>query len=280
MLPNSPPLVPTGLSMPHVWENTFLAMVALPAFIAVVWAARVWRRSGDPFYFVILVGGTVCALLEPLVDLLGLCWYPRGAQLQIFELMGRPIPLFAVIGYTMMFGGFTILAIEILRRRGPRSLWWVWIAAVPFMAIFELFAVYTGSYVYYGTQPLRLFGWPTWWGPVNGLVVITLAVVLTALHPHVRGWRTLLVIPIMPALDAAANAAAAWLVYTTNWSNVSWAVTQVSGLATYAMSAMLVWLLVRVAEQGVPPSTAHSIDRSPHTSSTTITPNLGAIEVS
>jgi hypothetical protein len=243
-MPINPPPVPDSLMMPTGWETVFMVMVGVPALVAILWALRAWRHTGDPLYVWVLAGGTTCALLEPLVDVLGLCWYPKGAQFEVFDLMGRPIPLFAVIGYTMWTGGFTIVATEVLKRKGPRALWWVWLGGGLFTSIFEFYAVHTKTYVYYGAQPLRLFDWPSWWAPVNGLTVISCAVVLTALRPHLRGWRILLVVPLMTALDGAANGGAAWPVYTTNWSHVPWATSQASGLATFALSAMLVWLLI------------------------------------
>ena len=254
---HSPP-VPDQMVMPHLWENVFLALVGIPALVALGWALRSWRRTGDPLYLVVLVGGTLCSLLEPLVDILGQCWYPRGAQFEVFELMGRPIPLFAVIGYTMMFGGYTLLTLEILKRKSPRSLWWVWLGGIFFTAIFEFFATHTGSYAYYGDQPLRIFSWPSWWGPVNSLVAMVCAVFITVLRPHLRGWRVLVVAVLIPVFDGAVNAAAAWPVYTTNWSDVPPIARQLSGVATFAISALLLGLLIAIAEHGVRPISSNT----------------------
>lgn len=159
--------------------------------------------------------------------------------------MGRPIPLFAVVGYAMAFGGCTIIAMEVLRRKGPQALWGTWATTILFLAAFEFFAIRTESYVYYGDQPLRLFGWPTWWGPLNGLVVISSAVVITVARPYLRGWRVLTVVPLVPAMDTGA----AWPVWTTNWSDVPWPVRELAGVLTFAISALLVGLLIAFAKQ-------------------------------
>lgn len=262
-MPPSYPAVPFEATMPHLWENVFLVIVGVPTVLATLWALRTWRRTGDPLYAVVMLGGLACALLEPLVDLLGMCWYPRGSQFEVFELMGRPIPLFAVLGYMMTFGGATMAAIEVLRRKGPQALWATWVATVLFTAIFEFFAVRTGSYLYYGDQPLRLFGWPSWWGPVYSLVVISSAVVIAALRPYLRGWRVLAVVLLIPAMDGAANAAAAWPVWTTNWSDVPWAARHLSGVLTYALAALFVWLLISVAQHGSRPIPKGSVDDWP-----------------
>ena len=188
MTPTPPPI---HLHMPHQWESLFIALTAVPTVIALAWAVRAWRRDGDLLPLVMMLGGTVCCLLEPLVDVLGLCWYPRGQEVQAFDLMGRPIPLFVVFGYAMTWGGYALLATETLKRRGPRALWTVWGGGMLVMSLFELYAVHTKTYVYYGHAPLRVLDWPTWWEPVNCLGAVTIAVVVTRVRPHLRGWQLL-----------------------------------------------------------------------------------------
>jgi hypothetical protein len=243
------PIAPTDMLMPHTWENVFLVLVLIPAVGVFGWAVRNWRRTGDVLPFGVFAGGFACALLEPLVDVLGACWYPRGQQFQVFELMGRPIPLFAVVGYAMMFGGFTVVVMEVLKRRGARSLWYVWWSGIAFTAMFEFFAINTGSYTYYGQAPLRLFGWPTWWGPVNSLVAVAAAVLLLALRPLLRGWHVLLAVPLLTMVDGGVNGAAAWPVYTVYWSDVPPIVSHLAGLVTWALAALGVWLTALLADR-------------------------------
>ncbi|MHB8695171.1 MAG: hypothetical protein ACYDHH_28395 [Solirubrobacteraceae bacterium] len=241
----SPPPVPSQLRMPHGWETVFLVAVTVFSAVALAWAVRRWRTDRDPVPLVMLLAGTCCAVLEPLVDVLGLCWYPRGQLIQAFQLMGRPIPLYVIFGYTMEFGGATIVALELLRRRGPSALWQFWAWNMVFMMAFELFAVHTKTYVYYGPQPLRILDWPIWWAPVNGLVAVGSAVAIHALRP--RGRAVLAIVPLVLMVDAGVNGAAGWPVYTALWSDMSQAVRQACGLATCGLAAFGVWLATRLA---------------------------------
>jgi hypothetical protein len=163
-----------------------------------------------------------------------------------FDLMGRPIPLFVVFGYTMEMGGATLVGLELLRRRGPSSIWLFWIVNGLFMGAFELFAVHTKTYVYYGPQPLRILDWPIWWEPANSLVAVGGAVAIYALRP--RGWALFTIIPLMLMMDAGCEAASAWPVYAALWSNMSMAVRQLAGVATFGLAAAGVWVAVRIAE--------------------------------
>ena len=241
----SPPPIPSYLRMPHGWETLFLVLVVGFSIPAVGWAVRRWRRDGDAVPLVLMAGGTVCTLLEPLVDVLGLCWYPRGQAMPAFTLMGRPIPLFVVFGYTMQWGGGTLVMLELLRRGRYSAVWGAWAIDMAFMGAFELFAVHTKTYVYYGPQPLSVLRWPVWWEPVNALGAVACAVAIYALQ--LRGWRLLLILPLMTMIDAGINAAAGWPVYAALWSHTSMGVRQIGGVATCALAAFAVWLLITAA---------------------------------
>jgi hypothetical protein len=233
--------------MPHQWEMVFLIAVSLVALFGIGWAVVKWRRSGDALPFAVLAGGTACCIAEPLVDALGQCWYPRGQILQAFELMGYPIPWFSVVGYMMAFGAYTLFTMEILERKGPQALWGTWIGGIAFMMMFEFFAVTTKSYVYYGVQPLRILDFPVWWDFVNSLVTVTAAVVLAASRQWLTGWRMLLVIPLLPIIDAAANAAPALPTWVVLKSDVPVFVMQAAGVLTCIIAACLVWVQVKIA---------------------------------
>ncbi|QZT58572.1 MULTISPECIES: hypothetical protein [Mycolicibacterium] len=232
--------------MPHHWEIVFFIAVSAVAAIAIGWAFLNWRRTGDKLPFAVLAGGAACSLAEPVVITLGQCWYPTGQLMPAFTLMGNSIPLFAVVGYTMAFGAYTVFTIELLKRKGPKVLWRAYFGAILFTGMFEIFAVTTKSYVYYGEQPLRILDFPLWWGFVNALVPILAAVILTACRPWLTGWRLLFVIPALPTIDVAAYAPSllTWLVLK---SDVPTVVMQLAGIITCALAVMVVYVAVEFA---------------------------------
>jgi hypothetical protein len=245
---------PPDLSMPAGWERVYTAacLVALVAMGAN--AIRLWRADRDTLPLALMGAGALCVLLEPLVDVLGLCWYPRGSNYELFELMGRPIPFLVLPGYTFFMGGLTVIALRTLATRGPQGLLRLYPLMIALELPFELLANQTGVYVYYGQQPLRVWDFPVWWLFVNTMVPIVAAVLIRPLRGWLTGASVLLVVPLLPAVDAGVNAAFAWPTWTALHSDVPVAVTQLAGLVTCAMAVGALILIVRALEHETTPS--------------------------
>jgi hypothetical protein len=246
---------PPDLSMPAGWERIYTAacLVALAAMGAN--AIRRWRSDRDTLPLALMAAGAVCVVLEPLVDVLGLCWYPRGSNYELFELMGRPIPFLVLPGYTFFMGGLTVIALHALETKGPRGLLWLYPLMIALELPFELLANQTGVYVYYGEQPLRVWDFPIWWLFVNTMVPIVAAVLIRPMRAWLTGPAVLLVVPVLPAVDAGVNAALAWPTWTVLNSDVPMAVTQLAGVTTCAMAVGALVLIVRALERAPGPVT-------------------------
>jgi hypothetical protein len=248
------PTPPLALRMPHGWEQLYTAACVLAFVVMAANAVRLWRKGRDPLPLVLIGAGAVCVLIEPMVDVLGACWYPRGSGLQLFELMDRPIPFLVLPGYTFFMGGLTVIALHVLQGQGPRGL----LRLYPFMILlelpFEIVANHSGVYTYYGQQPLRIASFPIWWLFVNTMVPVVAAALLRALRPMLTGAAVLLVLPLLPMVDAGVNAAFAWPTWTVLSSDVPGAVTQLAGLTTCGLAVGALVLLVRVLERSGPDS--------------------------
>jgi hypothetical protein len=84
---------------------------------------------------------------EPIVGLLGLCWHPRAGQWQLFETFGRPIPVWAALGYALVFGMMSVLLALVRRAASYRQLWGGMVAFWVVDAV-ELPLLNAGMYVY------------------------------------------------------------------------------------------------------------------------------------
>ena len=166
--------------------------------------------------------------------------------------MGRPIPVFVLPGYVMFMGGCSLTAYALLRSRGPGVLWQLLPLFAGFEMLFEYLAVHSGTYVYYGDQPLQVLGFPLWWAPVNCTVPLAAAAVWTWLRPGMRGWNAFVVVALLPILDAAVNAGLAWPVWLTLNSRAPAAVTQVAGVVTCGLAALTLWLMTTRLAASVP----------------------------
>jgi hypothetical protein len=229
--------------MPGDWQVVYTILLLVPLFALGGYATRVWWRDRNLVPLACLLGGAVCTVFEPIVDVLGLCWYPRHGQVRLFEAFGRPIPVGVLFGYTWAMGGMTVVFLQVIARRGVAYLWRLYPAVILVTVPFELIANHTGYYVYYGHQPLRIFSYPLWWGPVNMAVPIAAAVAITWLRPYLHGVGVLAAAAVVVMADGGVNAATAWPAWTVLNSSVPWAVTQLAGLATIGFAFLLVRLV-------------------------------------
>ena len=246
------PQPPAG-AMPEGWQVVYTVLLAVPLVGLGGWCLLQWRKERDAVPLLCLAGGAMCVLFEPIVDILGLCWYPRHGQWKLFETLGRPIPVGVLFGYMWAFGGLTAVAYITLRRKGPAAVARLYPWFIGLSIPFELIANHTGFYVYYGRQPLRILDWPAWWGPVNFAVPIVAAVMLVRFRPLLTGPRLLAAAFFLPMADGAVNGATAWPVWSAlNAPGLSMVVVQAAGVLTVTLAVFLVWLVTRPATVAAP----------------------------
>lgn len=210
-IPTPPPMVfprtPQTIAEIVLW-------IVVAAFVA--FAVRQWRRTGSPLGLVLLAGGGIALLNEPLDDILGLVHHPRPGQDVVFETMG-PIPHWGLPTYIIFFGGIAYVLLLELRRLTftPRAFWTG--IAITFVAdlLIELPLLHFRLYTYfgYGDVPMSIGGFPLYWLFINTTGPILCAAILFAAPGYFTGWRTVLV-PFLPLVtDAGCSAAVGLPVY-------------------------------------------------------------------
>jgi hypothetical protein len=234
--------------MPRAWQVFYTVLLLAPLVGLAGYCIRRYLKERDPVPLLCLAGGAMCVLFEPIVDILGLCWYPRDGQWKLFETLGRPIPVGVLFGYMWAFGGLTAVAYGVLRQKGLPALARLYPVFIGLSIPFELIANHTGYYVYYGNQPLRILDWPAWWGPVNFAVPIVAAVMINRFRPLLTGPRVLAIAFLVPMADGAVNGATAWPVWSAlNAPGLSTVIVELAGALTVALAVLLVWLVTRPA---------------------------------
>jgi hypothetical protein len=254
-------LAPFGLRMPSGWQEVFTVALVVPFVGLGALAVATARRLHSPLPLVMLLAGACCTVLEPIVDVLGKCWYPAIGQNHLFTTFGRPMPLWVLFGYAWFMGGLTLVTFLVIEARGVRALLRLYPVLILIEAPFELFAVHTHVYVYYGAQPLDLWAWPVWWGFVNTAIPILSAVLITSLRTELRGSRALLVLAIIPMIDGGVNAGTAWPVWTVLHSSVPTWERQGAGLLTCALGFLAVRGAIVLGELLLAARTDHSSEQ-------------------
>jgi hypothetical protein len=215
-------------------RNVNIVMFTL-AGLALVWSLISWRRSGRPTFLLLFVAGGCMMVMEPLVDVVGGCWFPSNSW-RAFELWHRPMPVWLCVTYFVYFGigGGTIWT---LMRRGAstRTLWLIFVAAIAADFVLEATLMHWDTYLYYGDQPLVVAKFPFWWAAVNASIAVVVPA-LIVLAERLPGWRDVYIVPLAVSTSAAVNIVVGWPSWTAVNSDPSDVVRQLLGLATFAIA--------------------------------------------
>jgi hypothetical protein len=198
---------PIGMKVPHTAEVVTTLTVALVLFAMVIGGAIAWRRTRSNLYPFLLIGAVLACIDEPIMDMLAPAWHARYGQWIAFQTFGRPIPVWVVLAYPILFWGFPCIVYALLQRGVTRRQVWIGagIAAIGDL-VFEIPILHGGLYVYYGYQPFKIGGFPIPWMFINGLCVLSMAAVLVASPDLCKGRRAVLLValPIASQLATAA----------------------------------------------------------------------------
>ena len=239
------PFPPNTGSMDPTYQLIFTIVLCAVCAGFILFALNSLRKTGSPLALLMLAGGALCVFIEPIVDVMGLCWFWRDGNWSMIELFGRPIPVWMLPTYTFFVGGQTFYAYKRFDRGDSMKGVWALYAIYALVDVFlEEPPLHFGLYSYYGSaEPLQPSMLPLWWPAVNAAMPMAAAALIYRLRPVLTGWKQLLVIPIIPMADGAANAAAGWPVWNALNSSESALVTNAAALLTVLLCCLLNWIV-------------------------------------
>lgn len=205
-----------------------------------VFAIRSGVRRRDPLGLLLMAGGALAVLQEPVVDVLGYVWV--RSDLTVFTTFGRPMPVWAVLAYSI-FWGFQPYAWWVLADRGlSRPLFrWMVVACFAVNLVIEWPILATGIYTYYGDQPFEILGFPLHWLFVNGVGVIATATVVVANRRWFTGWRVLMVVLVPPVATPGMSLASGLPVFSALHSSFdSLLVTSAGALMSATIAIVII----------------------------------------
>ena len=178
---------------------------------SLIWALAALVRRRDALMLALLVGGLMCAVNEPVVDVLGNVWFAGIGQISVYQWSGRSLPLWGALAYVLYFGLMPYLLLRCVERGMTRAAFWK-IMGVAFalnLAI-EIPMLGLNLYTYYGYSPMQVGGLPLYWLLINvggPLLTVTL---LYHFRDAFRGLRLLLLLLVPATADAAMSLAVGW----------------------------------------------------------------------
>jgi hypothetical protein len=150
---------------------------------------------------------------EPFIDTILGFQYAADAPATMFTLAGRELPI-TVLGVGAMFFIFTWLIYRLILAGASRTK----VVAVAVVAgiidwPLEWLAIHNHLFEYYGHNPSRILGLPLTSMVQNCFVYVFMASVLVLCAPHMKGWRALLFLPVIPGCYYADALLCTWPAY-------------------------------------------------------------------
>jgi hypothetical protein len=241
------PQPPVHEEMPQTAETIFNVFIFIPLGIALAIALRGLFRGKGQILLYCIIGGAFAAMMEPIVDVLGLVYLKEEGAVGTFTAFGRTMPLYIAFVYPWYVGGMGYMAYRLFERGiNMKGLFQLWAVDAVVDVFLETPGILAGTYLYYGHQPFDLWGFPLWWAFVNPVMPMVAGTLIFKIRPYLGNspWKLLALIPLIPMADGLANGATAWPVwFALNQSDVSYVWTHAAALVTLGLSLYAVWMV-------------------------------------
>ena len=99
------PQPPLDAVMPKTAETIFNIFIFIPLGIALALALRKLLKGQGPLLLYCILGGSLAACFEPIVDVLGLVFLKQQGALGTFTILDRTMPLYICFVYPWYVGG-------------------------------------------------------------------------------------------------------------------------------------------------------------------------------
>jgi hypothetical protein len=231
---------PRYLTAPHPTEAITTAVAAVALALMVFWAWRDRATTSERLGPFVVIGGSLAALQEPVVDCLGHIWL--RTDIPAFTTFGREMPVWGVLAYGTFYGLFSYLLYRIASRGGSRQQLRVAIAAIlAYNLAMEPLLIALRLYAYYGPQPMSVFGYPAFWPVVNVTGIVLASLVLVKQRQWFAGRRAALALLVVPVTVAGGSIASGLPVFSllNGGASPSRFALWIGALATIALGLLI-----------------------------------------
>lgn len=242
---NPPDALSTSTAAFWAFSIATTAMVVASIVVAVLETYRL--RS--PLPAVAFVSAALWLPNEPFVNAILGFQYAQDSPVVLFTLWDRVIPLGA-LGIGAMFFLFPWAIYRMVERGAPT----VRIIAVCIVAglidwFMEWSAIHWGVFEYYGNNPSRILGLPFTSMAQNCFIYALMAAAILVAAPHLRGWRYLMFLPVIPGLYLGGAVLCTWPAYLALHAGWSTAIFLMLAVLATAMNVYLPLSALTIARQ-------------------------------
>lgn len=193
------------------WFFTLYAGL-LVVSIALIWGLYTGFKRQNWLPLMLIFGGFLCSLVEPMLDLLGHLRWANDLPFYVFTNFGIDIPLLIPFAYAA-FLGLEPYFIYLLFKRGVtvKQVMFMYVIAGMTDAVLETPGLLLNVYEYYGVQPYKFLEFPYWWAFINGASFMTIGFFIWYLEPRLKGWRRALFLVLPPIGMMVAYFSVGWI---------------------------------------------------------------------
>jgi hypothetical protein len=256
---------PISLRVVPLQQWVYTLVLFAVAGLFTIYLTRGQSRAELRFRALVLLGGTLGVFAEPFLEYLGGYWNARIGLWTVFTMYGHSIPVWHFPVYYVWLGGFTLIVYEQMQRGSSAATLWRIYGAV-FLAdiALELPAQHlTSLSAYYGNQPFfgSFMKLPLWYPAVNAAWPIVIAGALQVLPAR----RPSPAIPfVIVAATFSTYAITAWPTWAALNSQVSAAVSDLTGAITIIFSLALTQIVIRTSTERTQPAIPARDERARH----------------
>jgi hypothetical protein len=238
------PQHPDGLRFPHTSQIVVTSVMGALVLVFACYAVREIVRHRSYLLALLLIGGGISYLNEPIDDVLGCLYHPVDGQWTVLDTFAK-VPLWGLGIYVVFFGGMPYLILKALERGVTRRQLWQWVGILFVVDVaVEIPILARDMYVYYADPPFDVAGFPLYWLFINVGGPFEVAVLLYAARHLFTGWRAAYLVALPTVCDAAGSIAVGWPIYSALNAQASQPVKWVAGAATIALGYLLLDLTI------------------------------------
>ncbi|MFX0578467.1 hypothetical protein [Nocardia nepalensis] len=228
------------------WIFTAATIVMVVASVVIATLETYRMRSVLPL--VVLLSATLWLPNEPFIDTILGFQYAADSPAIIFTVAGRVIPLSA-LGIGAMFFLFpwfiyrmTIAGVTMRKIVG------ICLVAGIIDWVLEWMAIHWKVFEYYGDNPSRILGLPFTSMVQNCFVYSLMAAAILFAAPHLKGWKAVLFIPVIPGCYFGGAALCTWPAYLALHAEFPAPVFLPLALIAAAMNVYIPLALLKIAD--------------------------------
>ncbi|KAF5026479.1 hypothetical protein F66182_1466 [Fusarium sp. NRRL 66182] len=246
--PSTSILPPSLEAMPYQGTLLFTVATFIPYIGTILFGLFDLLMNGDSLCLLFVIGGSLCVIPEPVLDALVHCRFAPKNDLTFFLHRDSEIPWFMLASYGTYNGGISYYCYRKFQdKKKAITITGLWsIIAAGYLADFVLEYPVNNFPLqeYWGCQPFKILGMPWYLPAVNAIMPIVIASLVRTLgDQHLKGWKKLAVILIVPSGNVLGTASTAWPVWYALDLDAGSHVSNPAAVVSFILVATTVWIV-------------------------------------